>query len=256
MSERPTSPPALTASAPNGAALPALLVALVGFALAGAVAGAGGQALSGVWGGPPEGWTLSIALPIQGLVLVGSARLMRAPFGFQAPTSLSTTPIALLGLLGAQAWVELVTSQLGLDRAALDNLDAALLGPAGLPVAIGAVVFAAAGEELFFRGALFSSIRDRYGPVWAWLMSSALFAIWHGDPLHALAALCGGLWLGWVRLRSGSIWPSLALHALNNLAWVLAARLSDAPHLGLEAGLLAIVAAIFWEQRIGRELSK
>jgi membrane protease YdiL (CAAX protease family) len=48
-----------------------------------------------------------------------------------------------------------------------------------------------------------------------------LFALYHGDPLHVLSVLPLGLALGWLRMVSRSIWPSIAVHFGNNVIAVL-----------------------------------
>ncbi|MEZ4652980.1 MAG: CPBP family intramembrane glutamic endopeptidase [Candidatus Eisenbacteria bacterium] len=68
-------------------------------------------------------------------------------------------------------------------------------------------------EELAFRGLLFGRLAERWGTLRALLLTSALFAILHLDPIgkFAFAFVCGLLYLG-----SGSLWAPIALHAANN----------------------------------------
>lgn len=71
-------------------------------------------------------------------------------------------------------------------------------------------------EELMFRGWLFGGLRERWGDRRALLMSAALFAVIHGDPWATPALFLLGCVFGWVYLRSGSLWGSIALHAMWN----------------------------------------
>lgn len=92
----------------------------------------------------------------------------------------------------------------------------------GIAPAVAAVLLIAGlaplAEELFFRGMLFGGLR-RYLPFLpAALLSAALFGSLHlttGASSVPPLALFGFL-LAWVYERTGSIWPAVILHALNN----------------------------------------
>lgn len=88
-------------------------------------------------------------------------------------------------------------------------------------------------EELVFRGVLLSGLASRLPVAWAILVSALVFGgahlpdfqfAWY--PVPALILL--GLVLGWTRVRTRSLWPSITLHATNNLfaavAWFVTAR--------------------------------
>ena len=88
-------------------------------------------------------------------------------------------------------------------------------------------------EELLFRGVLLSALLQRWGTAAAVLLSSLIFALahlpglgWQAFALPDLLLLA--LALTWLRLRSGSIWPSVVAHGANNLlavaAWFAAAH--------------------------------
>lgn len=81
----------------------------------------------------------------------------------------------------------------------------------------GSVIIAPFCEELFFRGFVLPGLRHELSPVWAVLISAALFAVAHADPGSFIPLFVIGLALGFVRLRSGSTWGSMSLHILNNL---------------------------------------
>jgi len=93
------------------------------------------------------------------------------------------------------------------------------------------LVVVALPEELFFRGCLHRLLEQRFPPARRWLgggiglalvLSSAAFALVHlpknGDP-RALATFFPGLLFGWMRSATGSIAPSVAVHAASNI-WV------------------------------------
>jgi membrane protease YdiL (CAAX protease family) len=88
-------------------------------------------------------------------------------------------------------------------------------------------------EELVFRGALLSGLASRMPIGWAMLASAVVFGCVHLPdfkfawyPVPALVIL--GLASAWLRVRTRSLWPSITLHATNNLiaaiAWFVAAH--------------------------------
>lgn len=77
----------------------------------------------------------------------------------------------------------------------------------------GVVPFA---EELLFRGMLYPLLRARFGGAAAVLLNAALFAAAHVVLLLLPGLFVVGLLLAYLRERSGSIWPSVALHAAQN----------------------------------------
>ena len=78
------------------------------------------------------------------------------------------------------------------------------------------IVVAPVCEEIFFRGILFTVLRQRM-PFWpAAVIDGVLFGFVHGSLVivPVLAAL--GIMFCYVYERTGSIFPTIALHALNN----------------------------------------
>ncbi|MCW5744813.1 MAG: CPBP family intramembrane metalloprotease [Alphaproteobacteria bacterium] len=80
-------------------------------------------------------------------------------------------------------------------------------------------------EELLFRGLVFGYVEGRFGGRAAWATSSVLFAAAHIEPAHVALVLPIGILLGWVRLRSFSLWPCVVAHVVNNSIVVWAAYL-------------------------------
>jgi membrane protease YdiL (CAAX protease family) len=93
------------------------------------------------------------------------------------------------------------------------------------PFAANFVAFALIGpvvEELTFRGAGFS-LFQRYGRGVAVVAIGVAFGLWHGiwEALPVLVAL--GMGLAYLRSRTNSVYPAIALHAsFNALALALA----------------------------------
>jgi membrane protease YdiL (CAAX protease family) len=87
-----------------------------------------------------------------------------------------------------------------------------------------AVVIAPISEELFFRGVLFRTVRDRHG-FWVAALASALpFGLVHYVPSPAIDALVlqitmvfTGLGLAWIYERRGTLVASMAAHMAFNV---------------------------------------
>jgi len=100
--------------------------------------------------------------------------------------------------------------------------------PPGLVVALVAVV-PAVFEEFFFRGFLYASVQTRWNGGVAVISTALLFGAFHlvmPNPLaieRLVSSTLMGFVLGWVRLRAGSLWPGMLLHAANNAAAILLA---------------------------------
>lgn len=77
-----------------------------------------------------------------------------------------------------------------------------------------AVVFAPILEEFLFRGAILQGLKPQLGARAACLWSAAFFAMFHFyNPWQILPTFFLGLILGWLVLRTGSIWSAIVLHS-------------------------------------------
>lgn len=75
-------------------------------------------------------------------------------------------------------------------------------------------------EEYIFRGVIFGSLK-KYGAWFAIIISSILFGFMHMNLSQMFSAMFGGLVLGFVRAKSGSILPTIILHIVNNVIALL-----------------------------------
>ncbi|HEV7665346.1 MAG TPA: CPBP family intramembrane glutamic endopeptidase [Chloroflexota bacterium] len=146
---------------------------------------------------------------------------------------LSISYVVRMGLGGGLAGLVVVDivgtllSQVGLRPNQLEQFDFVLsegvVSFALLLVAAG--IIAPVVEELFFRGFLFGMYRRRQ-PVWmAYGVSSVLFTLLHLEPGRMNAAQMAGLGVGimllalllaWLYQRTGSLYPGILAHAVNN----------------------------------------
>jgi membrane protease YdiL (CAAX protease family) len=84
-------------------------------------------------------------------------------------------------------------------------------------VILGAVLLAPLVEEIVFRGFFQGQLEQGYrDPTKAILFSSLLFTILHFNPWWSLQIYLLGVVLGYLAWRTGSIWPSFVIHAVNN----------------------------------------
>ena len=72
-------------------------------------------------------------------------------------------------------------------------------------------------EELFFRGALWHILEKFLSKKYVFIITSILFALAHVEPYHIIGVLPVGVYIGWLRLRSNSIFPPILAHMTNNL---------------------------------------
>lgn len=90
------------------------------------------------------------------------------------------------------------------------------------------VIVAPVMEELLFRGAIMGHLlRQGRSPRTAILLSALVFGLIHINPAQVVFAFLMGCVLGWVAWRTGSLWPAIAGHMLNNAMGVVEMALFD-----------------------------
>lgn len=75
-------------------------------------------------------------------------------------------------------------------------------------------------EELLFRGLLLEWLRKRLVNSYAIVVSAVLFAAMHAYPIVMPYAFLAGLFMGWVRIKTGSTFNTLIMHVLNNVLFL------------------------------------
>lgn len=157
----------------------------------------------------------------------------------------SQWPLWILGivLLGGSAWmlaheIFIAAQMLGIGTIELEHLEQVAVFKdqlTRLPWWLVMFVFAltpAICEEGLFRGFVLSSLH-RYSAAWAIGLSAVLFGLMHVLTSNVLAVerflptTFMGLLLAWIALRTGSIWPGVALHALHNGFLLSVSRLEE-----------------------------
>jgi membrane protease YdiL (CAAX protease family) len=164
--------------------------------------------------------------PIEIALLVAIAALARwGPadyLGLVVPRAEDTT-VALIWLAVLIIGSDVVVYLLGLDVVPPFQIESYKTArDAGwLPaLAFATVIAAPAGEEILFRGFLFRGwVRSDRGGLIAVPIISAIFALLHVqyDKVGMLQIFAVGLFLGWLRWRSGSTLLTILCHATLNL---------------------------------------
>jgi uncharacterized protein len=78
-------------------------------------------------------------------------------------------------------------------------------------------------EELTYRGLGFAAVRDAFGVGAAIAVTAIAFGLAHGLVIGLPVLTIFGAILAWLRLKTGSLYPCIALHALFNGAALIAA---------------------------------
>ncbi|MBW3607253.1 MAG: CPBP family intramembrane metalloprotease [Actinobacteria bacterium] len=177
---------------------------------------------------PPPGINIGLTVG-QNLALVGAAYFFAMLSGRPAAADFGLRPARLwrsIRLLVA-IWVGFLVLSgiwaLALDLEEQQTLPDELGAGDSLVnalVVIGLVtVIAPLGEELFFRGFFFGALRNWRGPILAAVLTGCLFGLVHvgSAPIGYLVPLAiFGIGLCMLYEWTGSLYPPIALHALNN----------------------------------------
>ncbi len=209
----------------------------------------------GPWSGVLGGLLGGLAMLYKGLSLARQGDGLRTNIALQDPSR--WWPLLLLPAAGHISERVLVVVREwfpALDMGAVSAMEADLQSWGGhsLFFLLAVIVVAPLGEEILFRGVLYRGLNQSFGSGVAVLGSAGVFALWHMDPSHVLAVFVIGLWLSWMRAVTGSIWPCIVGHWLNNLVWVIGSTVFP---MGLPVGaawdLLCLLAlgGAFWGLR-------
>jgi membrane protease YdiL (CAAX protease family) len=184
----------------------------------------------GVFGVSENAAGLNIGLTLmQNIALVGAAYAFAALQGRPAAADFGLRPAPLwrsAGLLVA-VWIgffvlsAIWAAALGLHEQQKLPEELGADGPLAnvLAVVVLITVFAPLGEELFFRGFFFGALRNWRGPWVAAVLTGLVFGAIHigSSPVGYLVPLAFfGIGLCLLYEWTGSLYPAIALHALNN----------------------------------------
>ena len=140
--------------------------------------------------------------------------------------------------------IDPLTSLIPMPEAIKKVFEQVFYGAAPADLIISTCVLAPLLEEFLCRGVMLRGLSRRMSAPRAILWSAAFFAIMHANPWQAIPAFIIGAFFGWIYLRTGCIWLTVALHSLNNLISSLTALLW--PQIGVDEGLLDILGTGYW----------
>jgi membrane protease YdiL (CAAX protease family) len=149
--------------------------------------------------------------------LYRSGRLSARDLGLRAAPGARAVGLCLLALAVYFAFADISLNVLGHPKtsnpfAGIAHRSTLVIVVTGLAAAVGAPVV----EEIFFRGLLYRSLRNRLGTMSATSAAAVLFALVHGAqyPLAALPEVaCFGVVACLLYQRTGSLLPGIAIHS-------------------------------------------
>jgi membrane protease YdiL (CAAX protease family) len=208
----------------------AALVAAFGGALVGALfVGAIGSAAGSSFSDPSPAVSISATI-LQDLSFIGSALLFAGIVSRPLPQQFGLRPTRFWPAVGwmalafvafyvfTLAWVSILGTNPD-DTKLPDELGVKDSTFALLAVAFLVSVIAPMAEEFFFRGFFFGAMRNWKGPWPAAVITGVVFGAIHlgsAEAAFLLPLAFFGFCLCLIRERTGSLYPCIALHCLNN----------------------------------------
>lgn len=125
-------------------------------------------------------------------------------------------PLGLLMMYGVTYILgEIMTYMPGYE-AMLEMYQSMFAGINPTALLIGGALIGPICEEIIFRGIILEGLAQKYNPTKAIIFSALIFGIIHLQPLQVISAFFIGLILGWIYLKTQSLWVVIALHVINN----------------------------------------
>lgn len=128
------------------------------------------------------------------------------------PVNLGIYPLVAIGTIALGVLIEPLLSAIPSP----DWLEEILKEMFTKNLIISAVLAAPILEEILLRGIVLDGFLKQYSPAKAIFWSAVIFGVMHLNPVQAVGAFLLGLPLGWLYYRTGSLWPGIALHFVNN----------------------------------------
>lgn len=141
---------------------------------------------------------------------------------FVKPKAKGLMPLAIVSGLGfcmiANIATSILTSFVSAFGVELSSPDLGLPeGVFGVVVSfVRVVLFAAFIEEIAFRGYIMQNLR-KFGDGFAVAMAALVFGLMHCNLIQAPFALIVGFALGYLSIKTGTLWTAVIIHGLNNL---------------------------------------
>ncbi len=134
-------------------------------------------------------------------------------------TYLILIAVGVVSLLGINYFIGATDNFLELIGYPLER-GLSIINPTSLPLYLLSVllmaIIPAVCEELLFRGVILHGLRSRFSDAGAILLSALMFALMHGNLQQLVYPFILGTIMGWVVLRTGSLFASMIVHFVNN----------------------------------------
>lgn len=161
------------------------------------------------------------------LLLLVLPRILRWKSFSKIKIGLSHSPVKyflyavsiVLLLLAFNYLYDISTNALGLTMDSTRNaasFDASSLTQLAINIYIAGIVTPII-EELMFRGFMFGGLKKYTNPLISAVVVSVIFSLVHFDLVYAPFLFVFSMVLCWLREKSGSLFPSMAMHALFNI---------------------------------------
>jgi len=141
------------------------------------------------------------------------SRPMRRAVGAYTVALIGLSQVSILVLTGVSAWLDV--SEFWFEGASEDLLWGGWGDVAQFVV--GGVIMAPALEEIAFRGIAYQTLRLRFGPWPAAIITAVLFSVAHGySAVPFLMLGMNAVLASWTYERTGSLLPAIVEHAFHN----------------------------------------
>lgn len=147
------------------------------------------------------------------------------PFRWKMPAGkgVFTIVLSLIGAAGLIILTEALAEKLNLPDLMADTFQAVSLSP----LALWAIaLIGPLAEEVACRYGIAGSLLEqkKWAPWAVILVSAIIFAVLHMNPAQMLVAFIIGVYLGWLYIVTGSLWPCIICHVANNAVSVMIMR--------------------------------
>ncbi len=183
-----------------------------------------------------EAWVAVHALAVSAVGTVWLMGLRRADSPLRAlrlvrprttvPATVVLAGAALAFSIGATFLYGLAVDQLGIEALRPREVEEEIIFPGmGILLTLQALALVTPiSEEVLFRGFVLRGMMQNIGPGPAVVGTALVFAAFHLDPGTVIPIFFTGLALGFVYVKTGSLWPCIAAHAGQNALALLAVR--------------------------------
>ncbi len=181
-----------------------------------------------------------IAMPILGITEIEEAQAIIMPIGLSLafvlgawiyykmrglpatafqwkPAFVKLIPLGFLFLFGTQYIIGEFMTYLPGYEAMLAAYKAMFEGLNPIAMLIAGGFIGPICEEIIFRGVILEGLTKRYNPIKAIIFSALIFGLIHMQPLQVMGTFFAGLILGWIYVKTKSLWVVIVLHVINNI---------------------------------------